>query len=29
VSFRTDVGIVPHVDRRSGAPAAVQQAAAQ
>ena len=29
VSFRTDVGIVPHVDRRSAAPAAVQQAAAQ
>jgi hypothetical protein len=29
VSFRTDTGIVPHVDRRSGAPAAVQQAAAQ
>jgi hypothetical protein len=29
VSFRTDVGIVPHVDRRSGAPASVQQAAAQ
>jgi len=28
VSFRTDAGIVPHVDRRS-APAAVQQAAAQ
>jgi hypothetical protein len=29
VSFRTDAGIVPHVDRRSAAPAAVQQAAAQ
>ena len=29
VSFRTDAGIVPHVDHRSAAPAAVQQAAAQ
>jgi type II secretory pathway pseudopilin PulG len=29
VSFRTDAGIVPHVDRRSAPPAAVQQAAAQ
>ena len=29
VSFRTDAGIVPHVDRRSAAPVAVQQAAAQ
>jgi hypothetical protein len=29
VSFRTDAGIVPHVDRRAAAPAAVQQAAAQ
>jgi len=29
VSFRTDAGIVPHVDRRSAAAAAVQQAAAQ
>jgi hypothetical protein len=29
VSFRTDAGIVPHVDRRGAAPAAVQQAAAQ
>lgn len=28
VSFRTDAGIVQHVDRRAAAPAAVQQAAA-
>lgn len=29
VSFRTDGGVVPHIDRRSAPPAAVQQAAAQ